>query len=49
LYGVLLPIKKAQENTALRWYTLQRWPSFWLLKPASELAHVRILPRLFNC
>jgi hypothetical protein len=46
LHWVLLPIKKnAQQNAALRQCTQARSP-FWLLTPASENAHVRLLPRL---
>jgi hypothetical protein len=37
--------KNAQYNVALRYYNKARSPC-WLLKPASELAHVPLLPRL---
>jgi hypothetical protein len=46
LHRVLLPIKKAQHKAALQWDTPQVRSSFWLLKPASEHAHARLLPRL---
>jgi hypothetical protein len=35
--------RKAQQNAALRYYTPQTRSLFWLLKPASERAHVRLL------
>jgi hypothetical protein len=35
-----------QQNAALRYYTPQTWSPFWLLKPASEHAHARLLPRV---
>jgi hypothetical protein len=38
--------KKTQHNAALRQYTPQARSPFWLLKPASEQAHARLLPRL---
>jgi hypothetical protein len=38
--------KVAHQNAALRWYTRQSRPPFWLLKPASEHAHARLPPRL---
>jgi hypothetical protein len=40
------PEKNAQPNAALRYYTPQARLPFWLLKPASEHAHTRLLPRL---
>jgi hypothetical protein len=40
------PQKNAQQNTVLRYYTSQARSPFWLLKPASEHAHARLLPRL---
>jgi hypothetical protein len=43
---VLLPTRSAQQNVALRYYTPQAWSPFWLLKPASEHTHARLLPRL---
>jgi hypothetical protein len=46
LHSVLLPIKNAQQNAAVQQYTPQTRSSFWLLKPASEHAHARLLPRL---
>jgi hypothetical protein len=51
LYGytlqwVLLPTENAQHNAAFRCYTSQARSPFWLLKPASEHAHARLLPRL---
>jgi hypothetical protein len=38
--------KNAQQNAVLRLYTPQARSPFWLLKPASELAHARLLLRL---
>jgi hypothetical protein len=46
LHWVLTPTKNVQQNAALRWYILQAWSLFWLMKPASEHAHVRLLPRM---
>jgi hypothetical protein len=46
LHCVLLPTEKAQQNSALRWYTPKARSPFWLLKPASEHAHARLLPTL---
>jgi hypothetical protein len=40
------PQKIAQQNAALRQYTPQAWSPLWLLKPASEQASARLLPRL---
>jgi hypothetical protein len=40
------PQKNAQQNAALRYYSLQAPSPFWLLKPASEHVHARLLPRL---
>jgi hypothetical protein len=37
--------KNAQQNSALQYYTQERSP-FLLLKPASEHAHARLLPRV---
>jgi hypothetical protein len=36
----------AQQNASFRYCTPQARSSFWLLKPASEHAHARLLPRL---
>jgi hypothetical protein len=46
LHWVLLSTKNAQENAALRYYTPQARSPFWLLKPASQLAHALLLPRV---
>jgi hypothetical protein len=47
MHWVIVPTKKnAQQNVTFRWYTPQRRSLFWLLKPASEHAHARLLPRL---
>jgi hypothetical protein len=46
LHWVLLPIQRITENTALRYYTPEAQSPFWLLKPASEYSHARLLPRL---
>jgi hypothetical protein len=46
LNWILWPTKNAQQNSALRYYTPQTQSPFWLLKPASEHAHVYHLPRL---
>jgi hypothetical protein len=40
------PQKNAQEKAALRLYTPQARSPFWLLKPASEHAHARLLLKL---
>jgi hypothetical protein len=48
LHWVLLPTKKkkAEQKADLRWYTSQARSPFWLLKPASEHEHARLVPRL---
>jgi hypothetical protein len=46
LRWVLLPTKNAQQNSVLRQYAPQARSPFWLLKPASEHTHARLLPRL---
>jgi hypothetical protein len=46
LHWILLPTEKEQQNAALRHYTPQARSQFWLLKPASEHAHGRLLPSL---
>jgi hypothetical protein len=46
LHWVLFPQINAQQNAALRYYIPQAQSPFWLLKPASEHAHARLLPRL---
>jgi hypothetical protein len=38
--------QKSHKRTLLFRITLQARSPFWLLKPASELAHARLLPRL---
>jgi hypothetical protein len=45
LHWALLPTKNAQENAALRQYTPQARSTFWLLQPAFEHAHARLLSR----
>jgi hypothetical protein len=41
--------KHAQQDVALRYYIPQARSPFWLLKPACDHAHARLLPRLsFN-
>jgi hypothetical protein len=42
------PPENAQQNAALWYYTLQAQSPLLLLKPASEHAHVRLLPRLWS-
>jgi hypothetical protein len=37
--------QKTQQNATLRYYTPQARSPFWLLKPASEHAHARLLPK----
>jgi hypothetical protein len=46
LQWAILPNKNEQQNAALRQYTPQARSPFWLLKPASEYAHSRLLPIL---
>jgi hypothetical protein len=41
-----LPIENAHQNSALQFYTSQARSPFLLLKPASEDAPARLLPRL---
>jgi hypothetical protein len=45
VHWVLLPTKNAQQNVNLRCYTPQKRSPYWLLKPVSEHAHARLLPR----
>jgi hypothetical protein len=44
--GSFWPQKSSQENAALRYYTSPAFLPFWLLIPASEHAHARLLPIL---
>jgi hypothetical protein len=46
LHCVLLPTENVQQNSTLRYYTPHSRSPFWLLKPASEHEHARLLPRL---
>jgi hypothetical protein len=46
LHAVLLTTKNTQQKAALRSYTSQAQFLFWLLKPAPEHAHARLLSRL---
>jgi hypothetical protein len=46
LYWVLFPTKKPHNRTLLFSNDTQLRSPFWLLKPASEHAHARLLPRL---
>jgi hypothetical protein len=46
LHWVILPTNNAQQNAALRYDTPQPRSPFWLLNPASEHAHSRLLPTL---
>jgi hypothetical protein len=46
LHWILLPTRNVQQNAALRYYIPQARSTFWLLKPASEHEHARLLPRL---
>jgi hypothetical protein len=41
-----LPTKYEQQDAAPRLHTPEARSPFWLLKPACEHAHVRLLPRL---
>jgi hypothetical protein len=45
LHWVSLPTEHAQQNAA-PWQYTKTQSSFWLLKPASEHVHARLLPRL---
>jgi hypothetical protein len=46
LHYVLLSTENAQQKAALRQYTPQARPPFWLLKLVSDHVHARLLPRM---